>query len=78
MNDHQKLTQLIEKSVQQYLKQAGTSGKLLYDFNNYFEKTIIRTTLMHFNHNLFLSAQALGISRTTLYKKLEKHSIKNT
>ncbi len=78
MNDHQKLTHLIEKSVQRYLKQAGTSGKLLYDFNNYFEKTILQSTLEHFDHNLFQSAQALGISRTTLYKKLEKYSIKNS
>jgi DNA-binding NtrC family response regulator len=77
MNDHQKLTQLIELAADKYLKQAGTSGKLLLDFNIWFEKTLIRSTLSHYDHNLSETAKALGISRTTLYKKIQRHSIKS-
>ncbi|MDC3180521.1 helix-turn-helix domain-containing protein [Gammaproteobacteria bacterium] len=78
MNDHQKLTHLIENAVEKYLTQAGTSGKLLYDFNTYFEKTLLVATLAYFDQNLTQSAKALGISRTTLYKKIETYSLNNT
>lgn len=67
------LTLLIQKSTKLYLKQAGPCGKLLKDFNHAFERTIIETTLQYFNYNLSLSAKALGISRTSLYKKLNHH-----
>ena len=75
MHDHDKLTKLIQKAAQIYLKHAGAYGKMLYDLNTAFEKTILETTLEHFNYNISLSAKALGISRTTLYKKLAHHKI---
>lgn len=75
MNTHDKLTALIEEATVTYLKHAGKYGKILYDFNRAIEKPIIITTISHFNGNLSLAAKALGISRTTLYKKLVFHNI---
>jgi len=39
------------------------------------EKELIIHTLLHFNHNMSLSAKSLGISRNTLYLKLRKYGI---
>ena len=75
MNTHEQLTALIEEATHTYLKHAGKYGKILYDFNRALEKPIIVTTLSYFNGNLSLAAKALGISRTTLYKKLNFHNI---
>lgn len=75
MHNHKKLTVLIQDAAQVYLKHAGSYGKMLYDLNLAFEKTILETTLNHFNDNISTSAKALGISRTTLYKKLDLHRI---
>ena len=75
MGDHKKLTYLIQKAAKTYLKHAGPCGKLLKDLNSAFEKTILETTLKHFNHNISLSAKALGISRTSLYHKIKVHKI---
>ena len=71
MNEHDKLKLLLEQAAQKYLAQAGTSGKLLHDFNQSFEKTLISLTLKHYNNNHSQAASALGISRTTLYKKIQ-------
>lgn len=73
---HPQLKQLIKKSAKQYLKQAGTYGKLLKDFHYAFEKILIETTLSHFEGNVSLSAKALGISRTSLYKKIDLYKLK--
>ena len=40
-----------------------------------FEKQILLETVRNYNGNLRQTAQALGIHRVTLYKKLEKHGI---
>ena len=75
MHDHNKLSGLIQQAAKIYLKHAGTYGKMLYDMNASFEKTMLETTLLHFDQNISVSAKALGISRTTLYKKMAFHRI---
>ncbi len=75
MSNHEQLTELIQQAAKIYLKHAGTYGKMLYDLNTAFEKTILEVTLQHFKNNISLSAKALGISRTTLYKKIAFHKI---
>lgn len=75
MSDHKRLTYLIQKACKTYLQHAGAYGKLLKDLNQAFEKTIIKTTLAHFNQNISLSAKALGISRTSLYQKIKHHKL---
>lgn len=71
-----KLQSLIKQSAKLYLKEAGAYGKLLKDFNRVVEKVLLETTLAHFKNNISLSAKALGISRTSLYHKIEYHKIK--
>ncbi len=39
------------------------------------EKELILHTLMHFDHNMSQAAKSLGISRNTLYLKLQKYNI---
>ncbi|MCP8352323.1 helix-turn-helix domain-containing protein [Candidatus Synchoanobacter obligatus] len=75
MSSHQNLQQIITQSATQYLQQAGTSGRLLYDFNKAFEKIIIETTLNFYQNNISSAAKALGISRTSLYKKIKHHNL---
>lgn len=72
---HEKLSKLIQKSAREYLRHAGSCGKLLKDFNKAFEKMLIQTTLDYYHNNLSQTAKALGISRTSLYKKIKIHKI---
>lgn len=72
---HEKLTKLIQKAAKEYLRQAGSYGKLLKDFSRAFEKILIQTTLEHYDHNLSASSKALGISRTSLYKKIKLYNL---
>ncbi len=69
MSQHKKLRLLIQQATLNYLRQAGTAGKLLSVFTQTFEKIIIQTTLEYYEGNYAKTAKALGISRTTLYKK---------
>ena len=75
MNTHEQLTQLIQDASQNYLKHAGKHGKMLRDLGFAFEKPMLLAALSYFDHNLSYCAKALGISRTTLYKKLKLHNI---
>ena len=75
MHDHNKLSALIQQAAKIYLQHAGAYGKMLHDMNASFEKTMLEATLSHFSQNISMSAKALGISRTTLYKKMAFHRI---
>jgi two-component system response regulator HupR/HoxA len=51
---------------------AWNRSGLLKDRVRYFEETVIRRTVSELGNNASKAARALGISRATLYKKLEK------
>ena len=53
----------------------GIEGNTLEEKMDNFEKQILLETVRNYNGNLRQTAQALGIHRVTLYKKLEKHGI---
>ena len=55
---------------------SKTNKGLLNNILNEFEKDIIIETLFENNFNIAETANALGIHRTTLYKKLERLDIK--
>jgi two-component system response regulator HydG len=40
------------------------------------EKTIIAATLRHAKGNVSLTAKILGIDRSTMYSKMERHKIR--
>jgi DNA-binding NtrC family response regulator len=39
------------------------------------ERAMIERALQHFGGNLTKAAEALGVSRTALYRRLQKHGI---
>jgi transcriptional regulator with PAS, ATPase and Fis domain len=51
---------------------AWTRSGLLKDRVQYFEESVIRRTVAECGNNSSKAARVLGISRATLYKKLEK------
>ena len=59
------------KSVSGKVSVAGKSASTLQDM----EQEMIRQTLSEANHNKSLAAKKLGISRRTLYRKLEEYKI---
>ena len=57
-----------------FTKRVNSGGTILE--NN--EKQVIETALKKYSYNKHKTAQALGISRTTLYSKMEKYGIELT
>lgn len=53
----------------------GINGNTLEEKVENFEKQVLMDTIRNHNGNLRKTAQALGIHRVTLYKKLEKYGI---
>ena len=76
MNQHQHLSQLIQQASLKYIEQAGACGKLLSVFTHEFERIMITTALEYHKGNYSATAKSLGVSRTTLYKKIKIHALK--
>ena len=68
------LSDAVEKSLVEYLKNLdGEAPANLYDLVlNQMEKPLIKTVLQHSNNNQSKAALFLGISRSTLRKKITK------
>jgi len=68
------LSQAVEKSLIEYLDNLdGEAPVNLYDLVlNQMEKPLIKTVLQHSNNNQSKAALFLGISRSTLRKKITK------
>jgi len=68
------LSQAVEKSLTEYLNNLdGVAPANLYDLVlNQMEKPLIKTVLQHSNNNQSKAALFLGISRSTLRKKITK------
>jgi transcriptional regulator with PAS, ATPase and Fis domain len=60
------------------LNQVAKKGSEL-EFENYnldeIEKTVIQKVLKQVNGNITLAAQELGLTRTSLYRRMEKHGL---
>ena len=68
------LSDAVEKSLIEYLNNLdGEAPANLYDLVlNQMEKPLIKTVLQHSNNNQSKAALFLGISRSTLRKKITK------
>ncbi len=68
------LSQVVEKSIIEYLDNLdGVAPANLYDLVlNQIEKPLIKTVLIHSKNNQSKAALFLGISRSTLRKKISK------
>ncbi|MPV86388.1 helix-turn-helix domain-containing protein [Ostreibacterium oceani] len=66
----------IQKAVKQYFKHTTRHQGLLYqEMIQQVEKALINSVLEQTQNNHSLCAHVLGISRTTLYKKLNALNI---
>jgi two-component system response regulator HydG len=56
--------------------ESGTDGMMFDDFNlEDIEKTIIRKVISKYGGNISHAAKELGLSRTSLYRRLEKYGL---
>ncbi len=56
--------------------ESGTDGMMFDDFNlEGIEKTIIRKVISKYGGNISYAAKELGLSRTSLYRRLEKYGL---
>lgn len=71
------LSMHVRQAVNDYFAQLnGHPAANLYDMViNEVEKPLLETTLLHSGQNQTKAAKALGLSRSTLRKKLEHHGI---
>jgi len=64
----------IEKIICKKTIEAINEGKLL-QFQEFLEKSVIKSVLEHTKHNQVKASQLLGINRATLRKKIKKYNI---
>lgn len=71
------LSSQVKKAVDQYFSQLnGHDASGLYAMViNEIEKPLLEATLHHTGHNQTKAAKALGLSRSTLRKKMDQHNI---
>lgn len=63
----------------QEIKHAHSANTDSYNIDNFklekVEKSLVQDVLMKYRYNITKSAQILGMSRTTLYRKIKKYSL---
>jgi Fis family transcriptional regulator len=71
------LSEQVRLAVERYFEQLnGYSASSLYDIVlQEVERPLIETVLAHCDHNQSKAAQVLGLSRSTLRKKMTQHGI---
>lgn len=71
------LCEYVRAAVDQYFRQInGHPACNLYEFViAEVERPLIETVLKHVGHNQSKAAQALGISRSTLRKKIDRYGL---
>ena len=76
-NRHPTLSECVRVAVDQYLRQInGHPCCNLHEFViSEVEKPLLETVLRHVGHNQSKAAETLGISRSTLRKKIDRYGL---